>query len=73
MKTIFITEAVNFKMMLPPKEMERTEMLNCVMYLEERKHNLLIKRHGYKIEGGYITVFNVEASNINTIIDLINF
>lgn len=37
MKTIFITEIVNFKMMLPPKEMERTEMLNCVNVLRRKK------------------------------------
>ena len=72
-KTIYITEKINFKMMLSLRVMKETEMLNGVRYLEERKHNFITKKCGYGIEGSHIIFLNIEPTEIQSLINIVNW
>lgn len=73
MKTISYTEKINLKFMLTTITLRDTQMLRgTVITLENRTHNYLIKWYGYEIEDGYITVFNVPVSEIESVIRIVN-
>lgn len=73
MKTISISERINFKLLLNPRAFDfDTEMLNGKRYLKGSKRDLIKKICHTSIDGSEITLIDIEFSDIDRAITILN-
>lgn len=70
--TIIIGENVNVQALLSPRVFNNLRGVNTKT-LATIKHQLLVSKYSYSIDGATITIYDVPTDEIYTVLSIINF